>query len=236
MKYIYLTLLLGASFVIYLTQPKNVEVKKAVQAKYTPSNVPQKMSTQEKKTRFYALLVPAVEKVHKELTTQYENTAQDIKNGTNRKNIQRLKAIYTVQTDEQLLVALKPHPQSIALAQAAMESAWATSRFFVKANNIFGIYSVNEEEPRIAASEKREGRGTIWLRKFATVEESVRAYYKLMAKGSAFEGFRTLRVITNDPHKLVKKLDKYSEIGAAYGKELSQVIKFNKLIKYDKLH
>lgn len=222
MKKIYFILLI-ASTLFATTQ----------QAKYTPSIVPKKMSVQTKKERFYYLLVPAVEKVHVELMNEYNSVAKDIKEKKNTKKIADLKAKYSVKTDEELLAYLKPHPKSIVLAQAAMESAWATSRFFVQANNIFGMWSLNPKEARIAARGKRGGKRTIWLRKFDTLEASIRAYYRLMARGKAFQEFRMLRLQTNDPYKLVKKLDKYSEIGAAYGKELSQVIKFNKLQRYD---
>jgi Bax protein len=191
------------------------------------------MTVAEKKARFYALVAPAVEKVHGELMLQYENIAKDIQKGRNKKEIQALKKTYKVKTNEKLLIALKPHPPSITLAQAAMESAWGTSRFFVKANNVFGVYSVNKNEARIAASEKRKGKKTIWLRKYSSIESSVRAYYRLMARGAAFKEFRALKIKTDDPHHLVQKLDKYSEIGAAYGKELSQLISYNNLTQYD---
>ncbi|MEA1983854.1 MAG: glucosaminidase domain-containing protein, partial [Campylobacterota bacterium] len=147
---------------------------------------------------------------------------------------QKLKDIYKVTSDEKLLLALKPHPQSIALAQAAMESAWATSRFFVEAKNIFGMWSSNPNEPRIAANEKRGGSKTIWLRKFTTVEESVREYYKLMGRGKAFREFRKVRYETNDPFKIILKLDKYSEIGDKYAEELGSMIRYNKFKKFDK--
>ena len=39
---------------------------------------------------------------------------------------------------------------------------------------------------------------------------------------------------SNNPFALVKKLDKYSEKGALYGEELSDIIKFNKFDEYDK--
>jgi len=225
MKYLCLALLLTANL---------LAASQTVSPKYLPNIIPKSMSVKEKKARFYALVVPAVQKVHKELLTEYKQIAKDIKNGTNAQKIKALKTTYKVKTDKELLGALKPHPQSIAIAQAAMESSWATSRFFVKANNVFGMWSFNKKEPRIAASIQRKGKKTIWLKRFASVEDSVRAYFKLMAKGKAFKEFRALRVQTNDPHKLVKKLDKYSEIGVAYGKELSQMIRFNKLIKYDR--
>lgn len=233
MKYIYAALLLSAALVIYLTQTKEAQVKKVSEPKAIESTAPQKISVEEKKERFFALIVPPIEKVHKELMTQYKNVAQDIKNGTNRDKIKELKAIYRVKSNEKLLAALKPHPPSIVLAQAAMESSWATSRFFVEANNIFGMWSVKKNEPRIAALEKRDGTRTIWLKKFASIEDSVRAYYKLMGRGRAYKEFRALRVTTDDPYILVEKLDNYSEIGAAYGEELSQVIKYNNLTKYD---
>lgn len=224
MKYIYLILLLSAT--LFATTYKATQ-------KYVPHIVPKNMNVKEKKARFYALVVPAVAKVHKELMTQYKKIANDIRRGTNKQQIKALKITYKAQTNEKLLAALKPHPPSIVLAQAALESSWATSRFFVKANNIFGIRSINKNEPRIAAAIKKNGTKTIWLTKFSSVEDSIRAYYKLMGTGPAFKEFRELRVKTNDPHKLVKKLNKYSEIGHAYGKTLSQVIRHNKLTKYD---
>ena len=39
---------------------------------------------------------------------------------------------------------------------------------------------------------------------------------------------------TDDPYKLVKKLDRYSEMGAKYGKELTSMIRYNKFYLYDK--
>ena len=206
-----------------------------VAGKYEANIVPKKMSVKIKKERFFYLLAPAVDKVYKELHLEYESVLKDIKESKNIDRITKLKEDYKVKTDEELLQKLKPHPQSIVLAQAAMESGWATSRFFVQANNVFGMWSSNKNEPRIAAGVKRGGTRTIWLRKFDSIDDSIRAYYRLMAMGRAFGEFRALRVKTDNPHELVKKLDKYSEIGAKYGEELSAVIRYNKLVmRYDK--
>ena len=202
--------------------------------KYTATNVPKKMTVAVKKERFYYLLAPAIDKVYSELLVQYQQVEKDLKSGSNTPKIEKLKATYKVKSDKALLLALKPHPQSIALAQAAMESAWATSRFFIKANNVFGMWSVNKNEPRIAAGEKRGGTKTIWLKKFASIEDSVREYYKMMGRGNAYKDFRRVRYETNDVKKIVKELDNYSEIGEKYTKELSSMIRYNKLTKYDK--
>ncbi len=201
--------------------------------KYVANIVPKIMSVKTKKNRFFYLLVPAVYKVYYKLLYHYNSVKKDLLNGTNKERIAILKKKYRANSDKELLEALKPHPISIVLAQASMESAWATSRFFVEANNIFGMWSANKNEPRIPANIQRDGNKTIWLRKFNSIEDSVKAYYLLVGKGTAFKEFRKLRVETKNPYELVKKLDKYSEIGDKYGEELSQIIKHNKLERYD---
>ncbi len=193
-----------------------------------------KMSVAQKKENFYTLMVPAVEEVHTEWMSRYYKIRRDIINRKNRAEIKRLKKIYKAESDIELLYALHPHPQSIVLAQGAMESAWATSRFFREANNVFGMWSSNPNEPRIPAGIKRSDGRVIWLKKFESVGDSIRAYYELMAKGKAFKEFRKMRYQTDDVFELVKYLDKYSELGDLYGKELAQVIRFNKLTRYDK--
>ena len=192
------------------------------------------VSVATKKARFYYFVVPAVQKVHKELQTQYDEVYRDINLSKNTSKIEQLKKSYGVKTDKELLLALKPHPKSIVLAQAAMESAWATSRFFIQANNIFGVWSTHKNEARIAANKKRDGKKTIWLKKFDTLEDSVRWYYKTIAKHKAYKEFRELRYKSDNVMEMIQKLDKYSEMGDRYTKELGSLIKYNKLTKYDK--
>ena len=193
------------------------------------------ISVKEKKEHFKALVIPAVNKVYLELQNQYIEMRHYIGRDHKyyRQTIAKMRKEYNASSNEELLKRLKPHPRSIAIAQAAMESAWATSRFYREANNIFGVWSFNKNEPRIAAGKKRGSR-TIWLKKYYNIEESIRDYYKTLAKGRAFISFRNLKMKTNDPYKLVKTLDKYSELGSKYAKKLSQVIRYNKFYLYDK--
>lgn len=190
------------------------------------------MTVQEKKARFISLIVPAVDHVYQDLMSQYEDVKSTIDSGKNNSEIEKLKTEYKASTDRELLMALKPHPKSIAIAQAAMESSWATSRFFLEANNIFGVWSFDENEPRIAALKKR-GDKTIWVREYDSIEQSVYDYYRTLARGNAFKEFRKATMKTDDPHVLVTKLDRYSEKGSVYGKELSAIIKFNHFDDYD---
>ena len=199
---------------------------------YTAQVIPKKMTVLEKKQRFAYLIAPAVEEVHAELMKQFNQVSKSVLNGTDTRFIEKLKTEYKAETDKDLLKALKPHPQSIGLAQAAMESAWGTSRFFREANNIFGVWSFDKNEPRIAASQKRAGK-TIWVKKYSSIKAAVKDYYRVLARGNAFKEFRDLKMKTSDPYRLVKKLDRYSEKGDAYGKELAAMIRYNKFDAYD---
>lgn len=190
------------------------------------------MTVQEKKARFKTLIIPAVNDVYAELMAQYQEISASIDAQKNSQQIEKLKVEYKATTNDELLMALKPHPKSIAIAQAAMESAWATSRFFREANNIFGVWSFDEDEPRIAALQKR-GDKTIWVKKYSSVKAAVKDYYRTLGRSSAFKEFRELRMQSNDPFLLVTKLDRYSEKGAEYGHELTSIIKFNKFNKLD---
>jgi len=189
------------------------------------------MTVQEKKARFISILLPVTQEVYGELLARYNDVSSQLKSGSSDQ-YDDLKKEYSASSDEELLMALKPHPISVTLAQAAMESSWATSRFFREANNIFGVWSFDENDERIAAGEKR-GDKTIWLKKYSSVKASISDYYRTLARGRAFVEFRRLNLSTSDPYKLVKTLDKYSEKGALYGEELTSIIKFNKFYKYD---
>ncbi|MDQ6956621.1 MAG: glucosaminidase domain-containing protein [Mariprofundaceae bacterium] len=211
----------------------NENIEAACQEKsYKADIVPKKMTVQEKKLRFRCLIQPAVEDVFSELMEQYNDVLKAINAGSDSEKIRQLKVKYKVESNKDLLKAIKPHPKSIAVAQAAMESAWGTSRFFKEANNIFGVWSFNKNEPRIAAGKKR-GNKTIWVKKYPSIKASIADYYFVLARGRAFSEFRSLKMTTADPYLLVEKLNHYSERKAAYGKELASMIRYNKFYKLD---
>lgn len=207
---------------------------------YHYAKVPEDITVEEKKLRFKALLVPPVIKVYDELNAEYQQVTQWMKIAEKRtrnarrarKKIAALKREYRATTNEELLAALKPHPPSIVLAQAALESAWGTSRFFVEARNVFGIWSFDENEPRIAA-ERQRGDQTIWLKKYKTIEDSVRDNYRVLARGSNYADFRKMRLVSNNPYELVSGLANYSEKGATYGEILTSMISYDHFTDFD---
>ena len=197
-----------------------------------PKKAVKKLTVSEKKKRFKEILIPISQQVYTKLEQQYQDIKEDIKNNENREYIELLKKEYKAKTDETLLYALKPHPISITLAQAAAESAWLTSRFTKEAYNIFGVWSFNKNEPRIAASGLR-GTKTIYLKKYKSYKEAVEDYYKNIGRNWAYAEFRKQRTLTNDPYELASHLGSYSEKKEAYTKLLQSMIKYNEFHKHD---
>jgi len=213
---------------------QNLSQTQLIKPKYTVQDIPKNLSTKEKKKRFLYLVLPSAQSVHDDWMQRYIKIKEDMQKGKNRQTIEALKKHYNATDNENLLARLKPHPVSITLAQAAMESSWATSRFFLEANNIFGMWSTNAKEPRIAAQEQRGGNFTVWLRKFDTIYDSIEAYYELMATAKAYAKFRKLRLETDDPFIITQGLEHYSELGQAYIDEINSVIRHNNFTQYDR--
>ncbi len=208
-----------------IVQPKIVDVEK-------PKKKP--LSVTKKKQRYLDMMVPALNEVYNNLDNQYREIKQLLQIDQTSTIITNLKRKYKVQSNEELLIALKPHPKSIALAQGAMESAWGTSRFYKEAYNIFGVWSFTEKDNRIAAGSQR-GDKTIWLKKYNSVKASLEDYYLTLSRSKAFKEFKKLNYETKhqNPYLLVKKLDRYSEKGALYGQELAQMIDYNRFVRFD---
>jgi len=221
--------LVALAVVVFFIQSKDVEQP---EPKEKEEAVEQVISVSAKKKRFLKQMVPVVDQVYADLKERYIKVKALLEKGRETDLIADLKREYKVRSDAELLKALKPHPPSVALAQAAMESAWGTSRFFSEANNVFGVWSFNANEPRIAAGDQR-GDKTIWVRKYDSLEDSVRDYYRLLGRSGAFDEFRELRMHSSDPYALVKKLHRYSEKKHAYGEELSAVIRYNQFTRFD---
>ena len=204
----------------------------------SPSPVLQKrpMTVAEKKKRFVEKTLPAIINVKAELDRQYSHVLQLSKkerlSATEQSIIDNLKRQYKVKGIPCLLNRLKTHPVSLVLAQAALETGWGTSRFYNDANNIFGIWSYNKKEPRIAADETR-GAKTIYVKKYASLEDSIEGYYKMMATGHAYADFREARLFEENPFKLIRHLTHYSELREEYVKRLYHVMKSNRFYQYD---
>ncbi len=190
----------------------------------------------ERKKRFVEKTLPAIRNVKAELDALYAQVEHLSKkphlNPAEEAMLETLKLRYRVAGIPCLLNRLKTHPVSIVLAQAALETGWGKSRFYNEANNIFGVWSYNRNEPRLAAGETR-GDKTIYVKKYPSLEASIEGYFKMMATGRAYGEFRKARHNERNPFKLIRHLTRYSELREEYVKRLYYVIKANRLYEYD---
>jgi len=206
---------------------------------YTKSVVLSSLSIAEKKETFIDLMIPSIllakhelkeERVKvKELLVKKELTAKE------SLWLKKKRYIFKASSNEDLYNKMESHPTSIVIAQAIIESGWGTSKFFEKANNVFGIWSFNKNEARIPAGKKR-GDKRVYLRKYASFSQSISDYFLMLSTKDVYQSFREKRLETQDPLELIKYLTKYSELGDEYIENLKNTIQKNNLLAYDSYH
>lgn len=143
-----------------------------------------------------------------------------------------MKNRYRAKDIEDLVVRLGPMPTSIVLAQAAVESGWGKSRFFLTANNLFGVWSFNKREARIVARRTRENK-RIYLRSYPDMSESIVDYFEILARSRSYKNLRKARHETADPFEILPHLKNFSERRMLYTRELKKVIVRNNLTRFD---
>lgn len=139
---------------------------------------------------------------------------------------------FRAHTLPELLARMGTLPNSVVLAQAAVESGWGQSRIFLEGNNLFGIWSFDPKEPRLAAGNTR-GKRVIWLRSYNNMSESIVSYFEILSTSHAFKGLREARARTTDPVVLLPYLKNFSERRSAYTRQLKSMIQQNDLTRYD---
>ncbi|MEN8196198.1 MAG: glucosaminidase domain-containing protein [Pseudomonadota bacterium] len=128
-------------------------------------------------------------------------------------------------------------PVSLALAQAAIESGWGTSRFAAQGNAIFGQWTTAGGKGLVPA-ERTEGM-THKVRAFDRLSESVSAYILNLNTHRAYRNLRALRQearekgVRPDGVALAAGLEPYSEKGEEYVELLRELIRVNRLAPLD---
>lgn len=138
---------------------------------------------------------------------------------------------------EALIKRLDIIPPSLMLAQAANESAWGTSRFATRGNNLFGQWCFVEGCGLVP--ERRPEGMNHEVAVFDSPYASVRSYITNLNRHNAYDGMRFMRTRQRlkgefpNGHTLAGGLDAYSERGMAYVREIRSMINFNALVEYD---
>ena len=135
-----------------------------------------------------------------------------------------------------LKIRMDEIPVSLAIAQAAKETGWGTSRFAQEGNALFGQWTWSGEGIKPSAA---EDNSTHKVMKFKILQASVRAYQRNLNTHSSYKDFRSARAQLRDEGKkldsmiLTEYLDKYAETGKEYVRVLQQIIKQNNLTDFD---
>jgi Bax protein len=206
------------------------------------------LSLDPHKQRFLSSLLPLVTRenerllgMHRELTDlQTERAAGTRLNQAQLKWLRELADDYRVEgvddpdaLVEALLERVDVIPAALALAQAANESAWGKSRFAKEGNNLFGIWTYDEDK---GIKPKRRPAGkTHLVRNYDSLEESVQDYMHNLNSHPAYQPLRTRRAAQRAERQplsamhLAEGLSAYAEKGDEYVELIQSMIRNNNL-------
>ena len=200
----------------------------------------QSLSVDSKKSIFFRLITPLVLIANEQVLKEREiviNAALNAKSLLAIANKYQLLADKQTQLTEKerqlLLQRVDVIPVSLAVAQAAEESGWGTSRFARQGNALFGQwdFSGNGMKPE----QQREELGNYGVAKFDSPLASVEAYIFNINTHKAYNNLRQLRAEDRENEQtitglnLALALDKYSERGEEYVEGLREMIRYNDL-------
>ena len=137
----------------------------------------------------------------------------------------------------ELLKRVDTVPASLMLAQSATESAWGRSRFAREGNNFFGIWCFT---PGCGMTPKYRDEGlTHEVARFDSVQQSVNRYLHTINTNLAYRDLRAIRASKRRHNKpvlgtdLAEGLRRYSERGGDYVRDIQQMIRINKLRRFN---
>lgn len=199
-----------------------------------------KIPSEKRKDVFVKLLLPSIEVVQQEVLNNREivKKLKVKKELTENEKIYAEKLFKKYRTEygnwNELESKMIVYPASLILTQGAIESAWGTSRFFREANNAFGVWSTNPNEPRIAAKGSR-GNFTPHLKKYDTLKDTVEDITLIISRSPAYTGARKMIWEGKSPYEIAGGLTKYSEEGKEYVRKVRSTLKYNNFHEYDNM-
>jgi len=130
---------------------------------------------------------------------------------------------------KKLLIRLDEIPPALALAQAAIETGWGSSRFALEGNSLFGQWTFVKAAG--LTPENRDSDATHLVASFPNLRASVRAYMHNLNTSNAYHEFRTFRAAARAADKplraydLANHLHRYSAQGENYIAEIKSIIR-----------
>jgi len=207
----------------------------------------------ERKAAFFDYMLPYVEEANYEILKQRDEIKRlqsDFLRGESlgrkdRAYLDELLEEYkfdpveviTEETFRHLLTRVDEIPPSLALSQAALESAWGTSRFAQQGYNLFGMWCY---EPGCGLVPKRRPRGkTYEVANYESPRDSFLAYFRNLNTNRHYLSMRAIRrahrsrELAVSGYDLAEGLDRYSQEGPRYISKVQSVIRSNRLTRFD---
>ena len=198
-----------------------------------------------RKRRFFRWLQPIVEQENRRIAAQRKRLLRlggRTMNRGERRLVAALAKEYRLDPGKYseahflrlLLLRVDTVPADLVMAQAAIESAWGTSRFAREGNNLFGEWCYQKG---CGLMPKRRNAGASHeVRFFATPALAVRAYLHNINTGKSYRLLRQLRYKERLLHQplsgfeLALGLRNYSERGMAYVRMVRHLIRTHRTL------
>ena len=206
-----------------------------------PRDLDQIKTIKAKKETFLQIVLPLVVAENEKIETDRNYLLKVIRDNDSDEKLQWLKRKfkeYKVKDGDinELIEKVDIVPTSIALAQAAKESGWGTSRFALEGNAIFGQWTW--DGVGIEPLDKSDDQGHKIL-KFPILRASVKAYITNLNTHPSYKNFREKRLMLRQSNKalsgidLIHELENYAETGKEYTRILEQIIEQNDLQEFE---
>ena len=199
--------------------------------------------TKKKRELFIKIVLPLILDENKKITEDREKLFKILGKNFNtvgeRVWLNRRFKEYKIEDHDlaKLKMRMDIIPVSIALAQAANESGWGTSRFALEGNALFGQWTWSKKG---ILPKEQDPDQTHKIMQFQILKASVRAYKNNLNTHNAYKEFREVRARLRQDEKqitgldLTKYLKNYAAIGEKYVAILEDIIKNNSLTDFDK--
>ena len=224
---------------------KDVREKKLVKPvalTLLPAEIKMIENTNQRKDFFIQIILPLILQENNNIKLDRKRLFSIINksNNTNleKKWLEKKYKQYGVPTKDlsTLKVRMDEIPVSLAIAQAAKETGWGTSRFAQEGNALFGQWTWSGEGLKPKDADKSKGHKVM---KFNVLQASVRAYQRNLNTHSSYKNLRKARAelrdqgLPLDSLLLVKFLNQYAETGEKYVEVLQKIIEQNNLKDFD---
>jgi len=215
---------------------------KPIRLSLLPNEIKQIESSKKRKSLFIQIILPLILEENNLILLDRKRLFSILnKNKNSKKEInwlnRKFKQYGVLNKDiPTLKVRMDIVPVSLAIAQAAKETGWGTSRFALEGNALFGQWTWSGDGIKPAGAESDTKHKVM---KFKVLKASVRAYQRNLNTHSSYKNFRQVRAqLRDDSQKLdslilAEKLDNYAETGKEYTKILKQIINQNSLQDFD---